>query len=259
MICIHKHKSIPAFTVYAILLSLFLFLLLIPVKYVSAATDASNQHIYDKAGLLSTSDLADLEEMCTTYSHKNGIDIIILTHNDPDAVDAERYIEDFNDKKQYLNSVILLIDLPNRDVCLESYGTVQSNITTERGNDIIDKITPDLTDGNYTKAFKQFIKSSDRYMNYVPPYFNPLVQLAAALLIGGIAVAIMAHNAGGKMTTGAATYMDQNHSGLIGRRDDYIRTQITRVRKPQNNSGSGGHGGGVSSGGLSHTTSRGKF
>lgn len=67
------------------------------------------------------------------------------------------------------------------------------------------------------------------------------------------------------MTAGSANYIEQNNSGLIGRRDDYVRTQVTRVRKPQNNSNNGGgfnaggFRGGVSGGGRSHSSGGGKF
>ncbi|MDD3173152.1 MAG: TPM domain-containing protein [Herbinix sp.] len=235
-----------------------LLLLMILTQHGSANAKSSGeiQHVYDEAGLLSTNTLAHLENMCVQFSQADNLDIIILTHNDSNAVDGEVYIENFIDKMQYLDSVVLLVDMHKRDVVLESYGKVQKYITTSRGNAIVDKITPYLIDGNYNDAFLQYVKSSDQYMNTVPLYFNPFIQLAAALVIGGITVAIMAYNAGGKMTVGGGTYMDPNHSGLIGRRDDYIRTQVTRIRKPQNKDGGGG---GISAGGLSHTTSRGKF
>jgi uncharacterized protein len=90
---------------------------------------------------------------------------------------------------------------------------------------------------------------------------NIWVLLAAALVIGAVAVGIMAFNAGGRMTVNGNSYIDPNHSGLIGRSDDYIRTQVTRVHKPQNNSNNnfGGGSGGISSGGSSHSTSSGSF
>jgi uncharacterized protein len=75
----------------------------------------------------------------------------------------------------------------------------------------------------------------------------------------------MAFNSGGRMTAGSSNYMEQNNSGLIGRRDDYIRTQVTRVRKPQNNNSggggfnAGGFRGGMSGGGRSHSSGGGKF
>jgi uncharacterized protein len=94
---------------------------------------------------------------------------------------------------------------------------------------------------------------------------NVWFQILAAIIIGIIAVVIMAYNSGGRMTAGGNTYMDSNNSGLIGRRDDYIRTQVTRVRRPQNNNNggggfnAGGFRGGTSGGGRSHSSSGGKF
>ena len=56
------------------------------------------------------------------------------------------------------------------------------------------------------------------------------------------------------MTAGSRDYLDRSKSGLIGRRDQYIRSTVTRVRKPtQNHTSSGSRGGsrgGFSSGGF---------
>ncbi len=93
---------------------------------------------------------------------------------------------------------------------------------------------------------------------------NPLVQLVASLIIGAIAVSVMAYHSGGRMTVQGNDYLDRSRSGLIGRRDIYLRTTITKIRKPTQNSGSGGNRsggfnaggfrGGVSGGGRSHSS-----
>lgn len=242
---------------YAIaVLCLVLSVLFAPAVLASAKSGSDNQHVYDKAGLLSTSERSDVETMCEKYSKKDHIDFIVLTHDDADAVDGEQYIEDFNDKMLYRNSVILLVDMYNRNIVIEGYGRAESKINSENATAIADELSPYVRDGDYVEAFSRYIKRSDKYMN--PIYMNPLAQLAVALLIGAIAVSVMAYNAGGRMTAGGDTYIDANHSGLIGRRDDYIRTQVTRIRKPQNNSGGGG-GGGISAGGMSHSTGRSSF
>lgn len=242
-------------TLFAAVMMLIL-LITAPAITAVAKTSGNIQHIYDKAGLLSSSESENLESMCAEYSVKDDIDIIILTHDDPNAVDGEVYIENFIDKMQYLDSVIILVDMHNRDVVVEGYGIAQKEINPSRAQAIADKVSTYLSAGNYADAFEKYILSADKYMNYVPVYFNPFAQIAVALIIGVITVAIMAYNAGGKMTVNGATYIDGNHSGLIGRRDDYIRTQITRIPKPKNN---GGGGGGISAGGLSHSTGRAKF
>lgn len=246
-------KRILAFLAFSFIL---LSPALIPAGTALAVTTSGIQHIYDDAGLLSSSEIDTLEGMCKEYSEKDYIDIIILTHNDPNTVDGEIYIENFNDQKRYLDSVILLVDMSRRDVIVQGYGIAQDKITSPIATKIAEDVSPYLTDENYSGAFEEYIRLSDKYMNYVPFYFNSLFHIAVALLIGVITVSIMAFNAGGKMTVSGNNYIDGSNSGLIGRRDDYIRTQVTRIRKPQNN---GGGGGGVSAGGLSHSSGRAKF
>ncbi len=265
------------------------------------------QHVYDEAGLLSTDEIADLEGLCKSYGDDAGVEIMILTHNDSSAPYAENYIEDFEDQQPVGDRVYLLVDMYNRVVFMEGYGKAETYIHSKRIDSIIDEITPDLSEGNYYNAFATYIERSAAYMNddselnydhdytagtpqsnnpSAPNYdetwpsdynssaskaasilSNVWLQLLAAVIIAGITVAVMAYNSGGKMTAGAGNYVDQSHSGLIGRRDDYIRTTVTRVRKPQNNDNnhggggfnSGGFRGGVSSGGRSHSSGGGKF
>jgi uncharacterized protein len=271
-----------------------------------AAEAESNQHVYDEAGLLSTSEVEDLEQMCIDYGNEAGIEIMILTHDDPNAVYAEDYIENFEDQLPVGDRVYLLIDMNERVVFMEGYGTAETYIHSKRIDTIIDEITPDLSSGNYYKACAAYIKRSATYMsddselNYdhdytagTPqssdpnaPYYdetwpserntestgfidlisNVWVQLIVSVIIGIITVSVMAYNSGGRMTVGSSNYMESNNSGLIGRRDDYIRTQVTRVRKPQNNNSSHGSGfnsggfrGGVSGGGRSHSSGGGRF
>lgn len=309
-------KSIPFIAILCIIITILTF---IPAySYASAAETESIQHIYDKADLLSTDEVSNLEQMCIEYGNEAGIDIIILTHNDSNAKEAEVYIEDFYDQKQYGDSVILLLDMYNRVVFIEGYGLAETYIHSKRIDVIISDITPSLSNGDYVTALDKYIKSSAAYMKddseintdhdysydgpasantdndynydgsssantdngYKSGYYdssastsnsvdsvltNGWFQLLISLIVGGIAVGIMAYNAGGRMTTGGNTYMDSNQSGLIGRSDNYIRTSVTRIRRPtQNNNGrggfsAGGFGGGISSGGSSHSSGGGKF
>lgn len=251
-----KKISIKVLLPFIAVLLIVLTLILSPAVLATAATSGDIQHIYDDAGLLSESELSDLENMCAEYSDKDDIDIVILTHDDSSAVDGEIYIENFVDNMQYLDSVVLLVDMYNRDVIVQGYGIAESKVNSDNATTLANDLSSYLSNEDYVTAFEKYIKRSDKYMNYDPLYLNPFIQLLAAFIIGAVSVGVMAYNAGGKMTVGGDTYMDSNHSGLIGRRDDYIRTQVTRVKKPQNN-GSGG--GGISAGGLSHSSGRAKF
>lgn len=273
-----------------------------------AAEEDDYQHVFDKAGLLSTSEADEIEKLCIDYGTDAGIEIMVLTHNDANAIYAEDYIEDFEDQLPAGDRVYLLVDMHNRDVFIEGYGTAETYIHSKRIGVIIDKITPYLSDGDYYTAFTLYIKEAAAYMkddselNYdhdysagkpqssnpnAPDYdetwpanynnstadtaksilANIWVQLAAAIVVGIVTVSVMAYNSGGRMTAGSNTYMDGGGSGLIGRRDDYIRTQVTRVRRPKNNTNghagggfnAGGFRGGVSMGGRSHSSGGGKF
>lgn len=297
-------KSIP---MLALLLLMATLISLTTMKAYAAEAEKSeiNQHVFDEAGLLSTAEAEDLEQMCIDYGTEAGIDIMILTHDNPNAVYAEDYIEDFEDKLPVGNRVYLLIDMKERVVFMEGYGTAETYIHSKRIDTIIEEITPDLSNGNYYDACTAYIKSSAAYMsddselNYDHDYTagtpqssdpnapnydetwpsdrnsgssdlidflsNIWVQLIAAVTIGIITVSIMAYNSGGRMTAGSSNYIESNNSGLIGRRDDYVRTQVTRVRKPQNNNSSGGgfnaggFRGGSSGGGRSHSSGGGHF
>jgi uncharacterized protein len=292
-----------------LLLSLIPLILIAKINIKAVESAESNQHIYDKAGLLSTSDLSKLEDMCIEYGDEADIEIIILTHKDGNAPDGDYYIEDFYDTMLPRDSAILLVDMYNRDVIIHGYGEAETYIHSKRIDNIITEISPYLTNGDYYTAFEIFIKSSAEYMvdetelnydhnynynydgspkTYTPPnhgsYYNngydnnynkterlltdPLFQLVISLIIGAIVVSVMAYSSGGTITTGSSTYFDPSNSGLIGRRDYYIRTKVTKVKKPTSQTNqptrtgginSGGFKGGVSRGGHSHSSGRGKF
>lgn len=273
------------------LLSLLLLAVTLLFSNVSFAfandNSTSDPHIFDEAALLSTTEKESLEEESITYGIEAGIDMIVLTHDNSSAKNDEEYIEDFFDQNNYTDCVILLIDMANRSVMIEGYGTAETYIHSKRGDVIIKEITPDLTSGNYVNAIETFYKESNAYMkddselntdhNYGNSSYtnnsdsssansidtilkSVWFQLLASIIIGGIVVGVMVSNSGGRMTTGGNNYIDAGDSGLIGQRDNYIRTTVTRVKKPEvNNTNSGGFSGGSSGGGSSHSTSSGSF
>ena len=93
-------------------------------------------------------------------------------------------------------------------------------------------------------------------------FLNLWFQLFVAFAIGGIVVGALAYRSSGRMTAGARDYLDRSRGGLIGRRDQYIRSSVTRWRRPQQNTTSGSRGGfnsggfrgGTSGGGRSHSS-----
>ncbi|MBS4197800.1 TPM domain-containing protein [Lederbergia citri] len=246
------------------------FLILLPF---STNSHAAEQKIYDYAGLLTDDQVQRLEAMANEYGAKRNSDFIILTTNDTEGKTAQKYMEDFYDEtapgydKPHGNTAILTIDINGRNVYLGGFYKAEKYLDDERLTQIREKITPDLSNGNYEHAFETFIKTSYKYMGFRPGvnpdnlFFNIWFQIICSLGLAGIIVGIMAYNSGGRVTINSSTYEDGHKSRVLDRRDIYIRTTTTKRRKPSNNSSGGGSrgGGGFTSGGHSHSGSGGKF
>lgn len=244
---------------------------LIPMSVVSAA-DSKNL-IYDEANLLNEQEKSELNALANEYGAERQTDFVILTTNNTENQDVQLLTEDFYDEhalgydKAHGNAVILTMDMYNREVYLAGFYKAEDYLDSGRLDKIRNKITPDLTEGNYKLAFEKYINLSYKYMGYKPGVnpdnilFNIWFQLIASVAIGGIAVGVMAYRSGGRVTVNRATYEDSSTSSVIDRQDRYIRTTVTKrkIEKNNNNGGGGGGGGGTSRGGHSHSGSRGSF
>jgi len=253
---------------------LFLSMLFLPVATVQASPD--QQKVYDEANLLTAEEEQHLEELCHTYGKKGKVDLVIVTTDGSTGLDCEIYLEDMYDQlafgynQKYGDTVMIIVDMGSREVCIEGYGLAETQVDRYRGDYIREEITPYLSSGYYYDAFCDFTKLAAKCMKLkagIAPD-SPLIslpfQLIAALGIAAIAVGIMAYHSEGRTTTDSNTYLDRAGSDVLVHRDDFIRTTTTRVRRPQSSSGGsgrsgGGHSGGRSSGGRSHSTSRGRF
>ncbi|MGB8454325.1 MAG: TPM domain-containing protein [Anaerocolumna sp.] len=198
----------------------------------------------------------------------------------------------FGYNQEFGDAAIILVnmDRDDRGVEIQGYGNAEYYLNNDRIEYMLDDIAAMLSDGNYYNAMEEFAKQSAYYMNeekgvdttnipsedadsgnyygesgYAGPsdyygekddniFYNTFLQLAIAVIIGAVTVGVMAANSGGRVTVHNRTYLDEQHSGVVANRDDYIRTTTTRVKKPTNNNGGGrSSGGGISSGGHSHS------
>ena len=200
-----------------------------------------------------------------------------MTTDDPKGKDVVKYMEDFYDDmalgydKPHGNTAIITIDMENREVYLAGFYKAEKYLSDYRLDLIRNKINPYLSSGDYYIAFEKFIKIGSKYMGIKPNVdpenilFNLWFQIVVSLGIAGIIVGSMAYSSGGKVTVSQGTYMNFSNSKVVNRRDNFLRTSVTKTRKPSNKSSSGGGGfgggggGGTTSGGHSHSGSRGSF
>lgn len=241
---------------------LSLFFTLFFLLFSASAFAAPDQYVYDRAGILREDEIEHLEKLARELSADREIAFIILTTDDTGGQYIRDYLSFFvdNNRVGYESSVgstaIIGIDLFNRDVYIEGFGKAETYVDEERIYKIIEKVTPYLSNGDYEQAFETFLKQAHYYSGFKPG-FNPdsifhklWFQLIIALSVSGIVVGIMVSSRGGKVTVDNNTYIDSDHSGVTSSKDRYVTTTISKVRKPQNDSGGGG-GGGFSGGGFS--------
>ncbi len=242
-----------------LLLLVMLSVIFVPGR-AEAAEASSGVYVYDDAELFSAGERQRLAEYLKKCGQKAGVGIYVLTSDDSDSGATDRYLEDFYDAgyesgEIEKDAVLMHIDMQERYVNIQAYGKAQEKITDSTGDRIIDACFDDLRQGNYYGASVTFADKTDYYMNYVPVYLRAWVHLVAALAVGGISVGVMVGGSGGRMTANAGTYMDGARSGIRARRDEYIRTSVTKRKKPKVESSKGSGGGHVSSGGHSHSSS----
>lgn len=256
-----------------VLFSLFTFAAGAPTTEAEAASEkraAPKQLIFDEAGLLSRADYDELSAMAYDYGSQRDTDMIIFTTPNPAGIDVVKLTQDFYDKqapgfdKPHGNAVLLTLDMKHREVYLAGFYKAKEYLDDGRLDRIRNRITPELTSGDYALAFQTYIELSHRYLGYPPGVdpdnilFKTWFQLAVSIGIAGAVVGVMAYRSGGRVTVDRRTYEDAAHSGILERQDQYLHT-VTTKRKIETNSGRRGGGGGTTGGGHSHSGSRGSF
>ncbi|AUZ25439.1 TPM domain-containing protein [Bacillus cabrialesii] len=247
----------------AIFVVLAVFIIMPVLGIESARASESQQHVYDHAHLLSKAEIEKLESLSAELGAKRDTDFIIITTKSTNGEDIADYAGDFYDRYGKGSTAILTIDMADREVFISGYKKAEKYLDNSRLNSIRNTISSDLSNEDYFKAFKTYIQLSYKDMGIKPGinpdniFFTWWFQLIAAIAAGGIAVTIMLYQSGGKVTVNGNTYMDQRTSDVIDQYDTYIRTTVTRERKPSNDKDSGD--GGVTKGGTSYSGSRGNF
>ncbi|WP_128655478.1 TPM domain-containing protein [Paenibacillus sp. 598K] len=244
----------------ALVLMLAIGLLLLPTSSLAA----DKQRIFDEAGLLSDSARAELETLAASYSETHQTDFILYTTDREHSVDAKRLTQDFYDErgpgynKSFGNAAIMTVDMYTRDVYIAGFYHAKEYLDDARIQKVLDYVAPQLTNGDYAEAFRQFLERSDYYMSFEPGFnpdnilFKTWFQVAVSLALGALVVGVMAYRSGGRVTINRQTYEDSASSGVLAHRDTYLRTTTTKTKIPKNNGGGGG-GGGMTRGGHSHS------
>lgn len=239
-------------------LLIFIFAALLCVTLVIPAF-AANDYLVDDADLLTGSEARSLQEDLQTLSEDYDADIVIVTVETTGQYDPETYIELFYDENRYGQGsdragVMLLVAMAEREYMILSNGWCDDAIGSSRIDSIVEAMQDEMSDGEYDQAFGTFVDECqyylDGYTNGFPFEFgqNLLIALIVGLVVALIVTGVMCSKLKSvKKQHTANQYTKAGSMRVTKATDLYLYSNVTRVRKAQNSSGSGSR----SSGGRS--------
>lgn len=246
---------------------LFAFLLAL-VMCMGLAVFASAEHggefVLDAAALLTEPEVSTLDRKLEHLSRIYNVQIVILTVDSLNGRDIDEYVEYAYDTLELgygedRDGVLLLISMDIREFRILSNGLAADAIGMGAIEDMTDRVTPALSDGDYAEAFDIF---ADRCEYYLDGYINGFPfragrNLVICLIIGLVIGLIVASVLKGQLKTvrrqeRADVYVRQGSMHIDRSMDLFLYRTVTKTPKPQNNSSS-------SRGGSSRHVGGGRF
>lgn len=249
---------------------------------------AASANVIDQAGLLSSSDVAVLEEEAVKMKDQYGLDLVYLTVESLNGKTARDYADDYYDQNGYgEDGVLFLLAMEEREWYISTCGIAIYALTDYALGEIESEVVPYLSDGRYYEAFYHFQVLLSEYMDayeqgepidgYVPGYredvvyyeperevkreVNLLLSLVIGVVVAAVAVLIMRSSMNTKRKqSSAGDYLKQGSYHLRRHQDLFLYSNVTKTRRQENN-GTRGGGSSVhrSSGGRSHGGRGGRF
>ena len=273
---------------------IFAFVLAIP-----CFAQIDSPYMIDNADLLSNYEeqhlLTEIEKLRSEY----GYDIIIHTTYDTEGKDIVSYCDDYYDEGDYAeDGLIFVISMAERDYYTSTCGTLVDSLPDYQIDYICASVTPYLSEGSYFSAFEEYLRGLNSYFggyesgeispdihygddyyytddyytdNYQPSVKGYVIREFILILIAFIIAFVITTIIKSKMNTAvkqrdADNYIVGGSFVLSGQRDAFIGTHTARRAIPKYNNtnhggrvGGGGGGGHISSGGVRHGGSGGKF
>ena len=259
-------------------LKLMLPLLLVALAWSPLTASADTTHIEDGVGLFTNEEIQGLENKAQDLSDKIKGDVYVVTtnaNNEKPRSFADEYLREKvgNDN----NGAVLLLDMGQREVYVSTSGNMIDYITDSRLNNMLDQITPNLSDGQYYEAATAYFDQADAYVEAGVPsghyrvdeetgkiiYYKTitLMEGVIALLLAAIAAiaffVVIKSKYQLKLGTYSYPYQENADVNLTVNENQLINSFVTTRRIPRNtNNLSGGGGGGGSS---THSSGGGTF
>ena len=268
-----------------------LALLAVSVLLVCSVSAAEVPHVegrpllYDEAGLLSPADAASVEAILKSISAQYGVDVGVMTFETMYGYyDIEAFADDFYDQNGYgtgdRSGGILLIQVTaDRDWAVTAAGSCNRTFTDYgRDNYLVENFLPYLRQDDYSGAYKEFANSCAALLQYekdngapydydsdkepVKPFSltRLLGSVVAGLLGGLVPVSSMKSKLKSvRSQPNARSYARDDTVQVTQANDFFIGRHVSRTPRETERSSGGGTTTHMSSGGVSHSGSHGKY
>lgn len=254
-----------------VLVPLCILLLLGMTLGVSAA--GGSPKIVDKADLLSPTQEELLEKDALTLANTYDMDVVILTVRSIGATSIRDYADDYFDDNGYgigtdHSGLLLVLAMDEREWWISTCGDAIEALTDYGREKLMDDVVTYFSDGNYYTGFRTYLRGLDvyfaAYANGEPIDRRPNILLitVVALSVGALAgwITITAMKSSMKTTkaqTGAANYVESGSYQLLNKRDIFLYSNTSKIKKVEvSSSGSSTH---RSSSGRRHGGGGGRF
>lgn len=244
-------------------------MLILTSSFVFMGFDSGQDKVYDDAGLLTSSQESEIQELLVKRAEEIKCDLIIVTTNDNEGKSSLEYAEDFfmahdfGYDSLHGDAVLMLIDMDDRNVWISTSGRAIDVMSDARISRTLDDVAEELSAGKYARACKEFINDvyncfknpngQDKYDDYEGDsdiefvgdkertVKSVLVKLLISLAVSAIIVFVLRYNAKAKMTVDGHYYAKNNNCRVLSHSDVFVRTTTTKTPRAQSSSGGGGH------------------
>lgn len=267
-----------------------MLLLLVSAVIAVCGFRKNEDKVYDYAGLFTKDEKASLQEDCIKLADQLELDVVVLSIDDAEGKSSETYANDFYDSRNFGyegnrgSGILLLYDMDNRMVYLDTAGDAQKLITDDEVEEILDEVmkyfpgdpykstqvffeaahgravnswVANNIEGYYNEEKGMYItEGSSRRGSYWQRITRPAALLRSFLIAAaaaGITVLCMLLSCRTGHTGGVNAYQ-KGPAKVNARTDRFVHTTVTK-RRIETDSGSGGGGGGGYS--STHTSSSG--
>lgn len=143
------------------------------MKIAGITREKDKKLIFDTAKVLKPQEYNELHKMAKQYAFERKTDMIIVTISSLDSYSAKKMANDFYNEygpgfdKRHGNTVILMADVIHKEIYVAGFNEAMTHLGEEKLDQLRDKITSDITKGNYHSAFKNYLQTTYKYMRVI--------------------------------------------------------------------------------------------